>query len=80
MAASKHQNPSTSGYLLLVLAVALGALVPLYWIDEARSLRPSRVLGPLGLPSAPEAESPQVAEPANQAPPVALRQPVDSTQ
>lgn len=77
MAATKNQ--STSGYLLLVLAVVLGALVPLYWIDDARSLRPSRVLGPLGLPRDPAAESPQVAEPDAQAPPVALRQPAAPT-
>ena len=71
MAATKNQ--STSGYLLLVLAVALGALVPLYWIDDARSLRPSRVLGPLGLPGAPAADLPVLAEPSSEAPPVALR-------
>ena len=71
MAATKNQ--STGGYLLLVLAVALGALVPLYWIDDARSLRPSRVLGPLGLPGAPAADLPALAEPSSEAPPVALR-------
>jgi len=78
MAATKNQ--STSGYLLLVLAVVLGALVPLYWIDDARSLRPSRVLGPLGLPRDPAAESPPTAEPATQAPTVALSQPAAPTQ
>ena len=78
MAESKNQ--STGGYLLLVLAVALGALVPLYWIDDARSLRPSRVLGPLGLPGAPEADLPALAEPTtSKVPPVALRQAADPT-
>jgi lysophospholipase L1-like esterase len=68
MATHEHPKPSTSGHLLLVLAVALGALMPLYWIDEARSLRPSRVLGPVGLSGAPAAEPPTLPAPPAESP------------
>ena len=47
----RHQEKASSNYLLMVLAAAVCALAPLYWIDGARTLRPSRVLGPLGLPA-----------------------------
>jgi lysophospholipase L1-like esterase len=35
---------------LLVLTAALCTLAPVYWVDEARTLRPTRVLGLVGLP------------------------------
>lgn len=43
-------------HLLLVLAAALGALVPAYWLDGGTNLRPSRVLGPVGLPGTASAD------------------------
>lgn len=55
-APTSDQAKTSSNYLLMVLAAAVCALAPLYWIDDARTLRPSRVLGPLGFaaPGSPE--------------------------
>jgi lysophospholipase L1-like esterase len=36
--------------MLLVLIAALCTLAPVYWVDEVRTLRPTRVLGQVGLP------------------------------
>ena len=51
---SKAQAPSARRHLLQMLAAALCVLVPLYSLDAARTLRPTRVLGPVGLPSSQE--------------------------
>jgi len=72
MAASQRdQAKSSSQHLLLVLVAAVSALAPLYWIDGARTLRPSRVLGPLGIPSATVAEQDLAQAPAQTSPPAA---------
>ncbi len=62
----KRPAHSTSArrHLLQMLAAALCVLVPLYGLDIAQTLRPTRVLGPVGLPS-----SQEVAAPAQPAPP-----------
>jgi lysophospholipase L1-like esterase len=49
------QSAPARRHLLQVLAAALCVLVPLYALDAARTLRPTRVLGPVGLPSSPPA-------------------------
>jgi len=43
---------------MLVLLAALCVLAPLYWLDDARPLRPTRVLGPVGLPSSEPLQTP----------------------
>lgn len=50
----KAQASSARRHLLQMLAAALCVLVPLYSFDAARTLRPTRVLGPVGLPSVQE--------------------------
>jgi hypothetical protein len=50
----KAQASSARWHLLQMLAAALCVLVPLYSLDAARTLRPTRVLGPVGLPSSQE--------------------------
>jgi lysophospholipase L1-like esterase len=79
----KRPAHSTSArrHLLQMLAAALCVLVPLYGLDIAQTLRPTRVLGPVGLPSsqevaaaaqpAPPGAAPAADEPLAQAPPPA---------
>ncbi len=43
---------------MLVLLAALCVLAPVYWLDDARTLRPTRVLGPVGLPSSEPVQNP----------------------
>ncbi len=54
-----HRNaPQASRHLMLVLLGAVGVLAPIYWLDEAQTLRPTRVLGPVGLPNSASASPP----------------------
>lgn len=61
---------------MMVLVAALCALAPVYWLDEARTLRPSRVLGPVGLSSgqALPAQAPEISEPTQVATAQAVRE------
>lgn len=55
-----------SRHLLLVLLAALCLLVPVYWFEQAQSLRPTRVLGPVGLPGqAPKTDPPESEDKAS---------------
>lgn len=60
------RSTSARRHLLQMLAAALCVLVPLYGSDAARTLRPTRVLGPIGLPSPQEVAAAQPAGPGTE--------------
>lgn len=65
----RDRAKTSSNHLLLVLAAAVFTLAPLYWIDGARTLRPSRALGPLGLPAPSVPEHALAQAPTSESPP-----------
>lgn len=87
-------NKQAAAHLIGVMLVALCALLPLYAFDDLRSLRPTRVLGPVGLnlpaplaqEQAPETQASLTSQPARApdptrpAPALAISRPAASTE
>ncbi len=54
---STRNTTAASRHLIVVLLAVLCSLLPLYWFDDAQTLRPTRVLGPIGLQSGEQAQN-----------------------
>ncbi len=55
---SNPKAAPASRHLIVVLLATLCVILPLYWFDDAQTLRPTRVLGPVGLQSSGQSQSP----------------------